>query len=105
MDGAIGVAIGGIDAMGTGSKLKATVCLDRRRLFGTDNGWTVGRRTRRDCRIHLDEGGLDDEIDNEEGCSKVELEEMESMFTLPPPENPRHYRYLPKIHHHHHHHY
>ena len=95
MDGAIGVAIGGTDATGTGSKLKATVCLDRRLIFGTDNGWTVGRRTRQDCRIHLDEegGSLDDEVDNEVGCSKVELEEMESMFfTLPPLENPRHYR-------------
>ena len=95
MDGAIGVAIGGTDATRIGSKLKATVCLDLRRIFGTDNGWTVGRRTRRDCRIHLDEegGSLDDEVDNEVGCSKVELEEMESMFfTLAPLENPLHYR-------------
>ena len=68
MDGAIGVAIGGTDAtgIGLGSKLKATDCLDFRLVFGTDNCWTVGRRTRRDCRIHLDDegGSLDDEGDN-----------------------------------------
>ena len=97
MDGAIGVGIGGTEATGIVlvSKLKATDCLDVRRVFGTDNCWTVGRRTRRDCRIHLDDegGSLDDEVDNEVGCSKVELEEMESrFFTLPPLENPLHYR-------------
>ena len=97
MDGAIGLEIGGIDATGivVGSKLKATVCLDLRRVVGTDNFWTLGRRTRRDCRIHLDDegGSLDDEGDNEVGFSKVEFEEMESrFFTLPPPENPHHYR-------------
>ena len=97
MDSAIGVARGGTDAtgIGSGSKLKATDCLDVRRVFGTDNCWTVGRRTRRDCRIHLDDegGSFDEEVDNEVGCSNAELEEMESMFfTLPPLENPLHYR-------------
>ena len=95
MDGAVGVATGtGATGIGVGSKSKATERLDLRRVFGTDKVWTVGRRTRRDCRIHLDDegGSLDDEGDNKVGFSKVEFEEMESrFFTLPPPENPHHY--------------
>ena len=98
MDGAVGVETGtGATGTGTGvgSKSKATERLDLRRVCGTDNFWTVGRRTRRDCRIHLiDEGGsLDDEGDNEVGFSIVEIEEMERrFFTLPPPENPHCYQ-------------
>ena len=97
LDGAVGVATGGTGAIGTGvgSKSKATERLNLRRVFGTDKVWTVGRRTRREFRIHLNDEGLslDDEVDNEEGFSKVEIEEMDRrFFTLPPPENPHRHR-------------
>ena len=97
MDGTGGVATGGTGETetGVGTKSKVTKRLDLGRDAGTDKVWTSGRRTRRDFRIHLDEegGGLDGERDNEEGFSKVEIEEMDrSFFTLPPPENPHRHR-------------
>ena len=91
-------------------KIKVPERLDLGKVFGTDNVCTVEWQTRRDFRIHLDDEGLsllDDEVDNEEGCSKVEIEEMDrSFFTLPPPEKSHRYLYLfPKNHHYYHHHY
>ena len=98
----------GVIGIGVGSKSKVTERLDLGRVFGTDKGWNGERRTRQDLRIHLDDEGLsfDDEVDNKESCSKVEIEEMDrSFFTLPPPENPHRYLYsFPKNHHYYYHH-
>ena len=96
LDAAVGVVTGGTGETetGLGTKSKVTERLDLGRVGGTDKGWTVGCRTHRDFRIHLDEVGLslDDKVDNEEGFSKVEIEKMDRIFfILPPPENPYHY--------------
>ena len=88
---------GGIGT-GTGTKLNLTERLDLWREGGTDSGW-IGVRSVGDGR------GINDDADNN-GCdSSVEIEEMDSIFTLPPPENPFHH--CLKLHHydHHHHHY
>ena len=103
---AIGVATGGTGT-GLGIKLKVTERLDMGQVAGIDKGWTVGRQTRQDFRIHREEVRLsfDDVEDNEEDFSKVEIEELDrSFFTLPPPENPHHYWYLNCHHHYYHHH-
>ena len=94
---AVGVTSGtGTGVAGVGSKLKVTERLDRGYVSGTDSICTLDFRTL-----------LNDEVDNEEGCSRVEIKEIDKrFFTLPPPENPHHYLYsFPKNHHQHQHHY
>ena len=83
--------------------------LDLGQVFGMDKACTFEFQTRLDFRTHLDDEGrtvLDDELDNEEECSRMEIEEMDtSFFTLPPPENPYCHLYsFPKNHHYYHHH-
>ena len=98
LDGAVDVATGtGVIGTVGGTKSKVTKCLDLQRVFRTDNVCTGEWHTRQDLRINLDEEGLsllDDEKANEEGWSKVEIEEINrSFFILPPLENPHRYWY------------
>ena len=81
---------------GTGTKSNLTERLDLGRVGGIDNGWT-GVRCSGEGR------GSDDDGDNKDWVSSVEIKEMESIFTLSPAENPLHYCWN---HHHcyHHHH-
>ena len=58
--------------------------LDLGRVGGTDIGRTG-------VRLSGEGRGMVDDADNLEWVSMVEIEEMESTFTLPPPENPLHY--------------
>ena len=69
---------------GTGTKSNLTERLDLGQGGGTDSGRT-GVRSSGEGR-----GNVDD-ADNTDWVSRVEIEEMESTFTLPPPENPLHY--------------
>ena len=69
---------------GTGTKSNLTEHLDLRRVGGTDSGWT-GVRSSGEGR------GIVDDADKTDWVSRVKIEEMESTFTLPPPENPLHY--------------
>ena len=69
---AVDVAIGtGIGVAGVGSKLKVMECLDRGYVIGTDSVYTFDFRT-----------FLDDEVDNEEGCSRVEIEDIDTRDSL-----------------------
>ena len=74
---------------GTGSKGMVTVAVK-----GGKDGGTQTLRLRRRWR----------EDGNDGGRSKVEIEEMDLEFTLPPPENPGHYYHHGDHHYHHHHH-
>ena len=71
MERAVGVATEtgetGTGAAGVGLKLKVTERLDLGYVFGTDSGCTVDFTTRLDDEFRT---VLDDEVDNEEGCSQ-----------------------------------
>ena len=77
MEGAVGVVTGtggtGAGAVDVGLESKATERLDLGWGFEMDNVCTFEFRTCLDFRTHLDDEGwtvLDDEVDNEEGCSR-----------------------------------
>ena len=76
--------IGGTGGTGTGTKLNLVERLDLGQAGGTDI-----RRT--GVRLSGEGRGSVDDVDNTNWVSSVEIEEMESTFTLPPPENPLHY--------------
>ena len=75
---------GGTGGTGTGTKSNLLERLDLGRVGGTDIGRT-GVRSSGEGR------GMGDDAGNVEWISKLEIEEMESTFTLPPSENPLHY--------------
>ena len=70
-------------ATGVGLNGDVTVEVDLGKVLGTNSS-----------RI-LESGQDGDtwEVGNDVGGSKVEFEEMDLRFTLPPPENPDHYQY------------
>ena len=83
-DAVRGLGTGGTGGTGTGTKSNLSERLDLGRVGGTDIGRT-GVQSSGEGR------GIVDDADNRDWVSRVEIEEMESTFTLPPPENPLHY--------------